>query len=53
MKLIDADKLIQNIVNTPTAYENKNIPLSTQLDGMAFRQIEILGLIKKQSTVHQ
>ena len=53
MKLIDADKLIQDIVNTPTTYEDKNIPLSTQLDGMAFRQIEILGLIEKQSTVHQ
>lgn len=53
MKLIDVDKLIQAIVNTPTEYKNKDVPLSTQLDGMAFRQIEILDLIKKQPIISQ
>lgn len=51
MRLIDADKLIEAIVNTPTQYTNKDLSLSAQLNGVAFRQIEILGMIEAQSTV--
>lgn len=51
MRLIDADKLTKAIVNTPTQYTNKDLSLSAQLNGVAFRQIEILGMIEAQSTV--
>lgn len=45
-RLIDADALINAIVNTPSEVQNKDIPLTTQYDGSAFRQIEILGMIE-------
>lgn len=53
MRLIDVDKLLKAIHNTPTAYESEEYPLAPQLEGMAFRQIEILGLIEKQPIVNE
>lgn len=51
MRLIDVDKLLKAIHNTPTTYDSDEYPLATQLEGMAFRQIEILSLIEKQPIV--
>lgn len=51
MRLIDVDKLLKAIHNTPTTYDSDEYPLATQLEGMAFRQIEILDLIEKQPIV--
>lgn len=53
MRLIDVDKLLKAIHNTPTTYDNYEYPLATQLEGMAFRQIEILKLIEKQPIVNE
>lgn len=53
MRLIDVDKLLKAIHNTPTTYDSDEWPLATQLEGMAFRQIEILGLIEKQPIVNE
>lgn len=53
MRLIDVDKLLKAIHNTPTTYDSDEYPLATQLDGMAFRQLEILDLIEKQPIVQQ
>lgn len=53
MRLIDVDKLLKAMHNTPTAYESEEYPLATQLEGMAFRQIEILELIEKQPIVSE
>lgn len=53
MRLIDVDKLLKAMHNTPTAYESEEYPLATQLEGMAFRQIEILELIEKQPIVNE
>lgn len=39
--------------NTPTTYDSDEYPLATQLEGMAFRQLEILGLIEKQPIVSE
>lgn len=51
MRLIDVDKLLKAMHNTPTTYDSDEYPLATQLEGMAFRQIEILELIEKQPIV--
>lgn len=53
MRLIDVDKLLKAIHNTPTTYDSYEYPLAMQLDGMAFRQIEILELIEKQPIVNE
>ena len=53
MRLIDVDKLLKAIHNTPTTYDSDEYPLATQLEGMAFRQIEILELIEKQPIVNE
>lgn len=53
MRLIDVDKLLKAIHNTPTTYDSDEYPLATQLEGMAFRQIEILELIEKQPIVSE
>lgn len=53
MRLIDVDKLLKAIHNTPTTYDSDECPLATQLEGMAFRQIEILELIEKQPIVNE
>lgn len=37
MRLIDVDKLLKAIHNTPTTYDSDEYPLATQLEGMAFR----------------
>ena len=50
-RLIDADALIKAIVNTPSAVQNKDIPLVNQYDGATFRQIEILGMIENAPTI--
>ena len=50
-RLIEADALIEAIVNTPSAVQNKDIPLANQYDGAAFRQIEILGMIDVAPTI--
>lgn len=50
MRLIDADKLIKEIVNTPTRYEDDGIDARC---GIAFRQNEILDIIDKQPIVAQ
>lgn len=53
MRLINADKLITEIVNTPSNYDNPDFGLSDVYDGVIFRQIEILGLIEKQPIVNE
>lgn len=53
MRLIDADKLINEIINTPSNYDDPDFGLSDVCDGATFRQIEILGLIEKQPIVQQ
>lgn len=53
MRLIDADKLINEIVNTPSNYDDPDFGLSDVCDGATFRQIEILGLIEKQPIVNE
>lgn len=50
MRLIDADKLIKEIVNTPTRYEDDGIDARC---GIAHRQSEILDIIDKQPIVAQ
>lgn len=45
MRLIDADKLIKEIVNTPTRYEDDGIDARC---GIAHRQSEIIDIIDKQ-----
>ena len=50
MRLIDADKLIKEIVNTPTRYEDDGIDARC---GIAHRQSEILDIIDKQPIVVQ
>lgn len=53
MRLIDVDKLLKALHNTPTKYDSDEYPLATQLEGMAFRQLEILDLIEKQPIVQE
>ena len=53
MILLDVDKLLKEIHNTPTTYDSDEYPLATQLEGMAFRQLEILELIEKQPIVSE
>ena len=53
MRLIDVDKLINEIVNTPSNYDDPDFGLSDVCDGATFRQIEILGLIEKQPIVNE
>lgn len=53
MRLIDADKLINEIINTPSNYDDPDFGLSDVYDGATFRQIEILGLIEKQPIVNE
>lgn len=48
MRLIDADKLIKTIVNTPTRYEDDGIDARC---GVAHRQNEILNIIDRQPIV--
>lgn len=43
--LISRQAAIEKIVNTPSQINNKDIPLVSQYDGAAFRQIEILGIL--------
>jgi hypothetical protein len=50
MRLIDADKLIKEIVNTPTRYEDDGIDARC---GIAYRQSEILDIIDRQPIVEQ
>ena len=50
MRLIDADKLIKTIVNTPTTYEDDGIDARC---GVAHRQNEILNIIDRQPIVAQ
>lgn len=50
MRLIDADKLIKEIVNTPTRYEDDEIDAWC---GIAYRQNEILDIIDAQPVVLQ
>ena len=50
MRLIDADKLIKEIVNTPTRYEDDGIDARC---GIACRQNEILDIIDRQPIVAQ
>lgn len=50
MRLIDADKLIKEIVNTPTRYEDDGIDARC---GIACRQNEILDIINRQPIVAQ
>jgi hypothetical protein len=50
MRLIDTDKLIKEIVNTPTRYEDDGIDARC---GIAHRQSEILDIIDKQPIVAQ
>lgn len=50
MRLIDADKLIKTIVNTPTRYEDDGIDARC---GVAHRQNEILNIIDRQPIVAQ
>lgn len=50
MRLIDADKLIKEIVNTPTRYEDDGIDARC---GIAHRQSEIIDIIDKQPIVAQ
>ena len=50
MRLIDVDKLIKEIVNTPTRYEDDGIDARC---GIACRQSEILDIIDRQPIVPQ
>ena len=50
MRLIDADKLTKEIVNTPTRYEDDGIDARC---GIAHRQSEILDIIDRQPIVAQ
>lgn len=50
MRLIDADKLSKEIVNTPTRYEDDGIDARC---GIACRQNEILDIIDRQPIVAQ
>ena len=50
MRLRDADKLIKEIVNTPTRYEDDGIDARC---GIAHRQSEILDIIDRQPIVAQ
>nr|DAW31477.1 MAG TPA: hypothetical protein [Caudoviricetes sp.] len=50
MRLIDADKLIKEIVNTPTRYVDDGIDARC---GIAHRQSEIIDIIDKQPIMAQ
>ena len=44
--LISRRAAIDAIVNRPSEIQNEDIPLISQYDGAAFRQIEILGILE-------
>ena len=43
---ISRQAAIDAIVNMPSEVQNEDIPLTSQYDGAAFRQIEILGILE-------